>query len=98
MPVRAPLLSGRISPSAVPAGSLAKAALVGANTVYGPAPERVLSRPAALTALTRMVWSAEVDAFSTIVLLGYIGAPPTVTGAPPLAEAEPAVVEAFWLA
>jgi hypothetical protein len=32
-----------------------------------------------------------------IVLLGYMGAPPTVTG-PPLAEPEPAVVVAFWVA
>ena len=37
-------------PSTVPAGSLAKAASVGANTVRGPLPERVSTRPQAVTA------------------------------------------------
>jgi hypothetical protein len=38
------------SPSTVPAGSLAKAASVGANTVSGPLPERVSTSPHAVTA------------------------------------------------
>ncbi len=39
----------------VPAGSLANAALVGANTVNGPAPDSVSTRPAAFTAATSVV-------------------------------------------
>ncbi len=62
----------------MPAGSLAKAALVGANTVNGPGPLSVSTRPAAFTAATSVVWSLELTAFSTIVLLAYIGAPPTI--------------------
>jgi hypothetical protein len=38
------------SPSTVPAGSLAKAASLGANTVRGPLPERVSTSPHAVTA------------------------------------------------
>ena len=41
--------------AAVKAGSLAKAALVGAKTVNGPGPDSVSTRPAALTAATRVV-------------------------------------------
>ena len=37
-------------PSTVPAGSLAKAASVGAKTVKGPLPERVSASPQAVTA------------------------------------------------
>ena len=37
----------------MPAGSLAKASLVGAKTVNGPGPLRVSTRPAALTAATK---------------------------------------------
>src|SRR3954464_7828993 len=66
------------SVSTVPAGSLPKAALVGAKTVNGPAPERVSTRPAALTAATRVVWSFEFTAFWTIVLVEYMAAPPTI--------------------
>src|SRR5438309_12045346 len=72
------LFSGMTSVSTVPAGSLPKAALVGANTVKGPAPESVSTRPAALTAATSVVWSFELTAFWTIVLVGYIAAPPTI--------------------
>jgi hypothetical protein len=62
----------------VPAGSLSKAALVGAKTVNGPALDNVSTNPAALTAATRVVWSAELTAFSTIFLVLNIGAPPTI--------------------
>ena len=62
----------------MPFGSLAKAALVGANTVNGPGPYSVSTRPAAFTAATSVVWSFELTAFSTMFLLEYIGAPPTV--------------------
>src|SRR5579871_3252702 len=65
--------------STVPAGSLAKASLVGANTVNGPGPDSVSTRPAAFTAATRVVWSFELTAFWTIFFDGYIGAPPTST-------------------
>jgi hypothetical protein len=38
----------------------------------------VSTRPAALTAATSVVWSAEFIALSTIVFVGYIAAPPTI--------------------
>src|ERR1700722_20664794 len=79
MVVSCALFSGFTSVSTVPAGSLLKAALVGAKTVKGPAPLRVSTRPAALTAATRVVWSLELMAFWTMVLVGYISAPPTIT-------------------
>src|SRR5208283_2238375 len=63
--------------STVPAGNLAKASLVGANTVNGPALSRVSTSPAAFTAATSVVWSCELTAFSTMFLVGYIAAPPT---------------------
>ena len=72
------LFSGFTSISTVPAGSLAKAASVGAKTVNGPGPWRVSTRPAAFTAATSVVWSFEAAAFSTMFLLAYIGAPPTI--------------------
>src|SRR5262249_30458495 len=65
--------------STVPAGSFENAALVGANTVKGPAPSSVSTRPAAFTAATSVVWSFEFTAFWTMFFDGYIGAPPTVT-------------------
>src|SRR5689334_18880841 len=73
------LFSGFTRVSTVPLGSLPKAALVGAKTVNGPGPFNVSTSPAALTAATRVVWSFEWTAFSTMVLLGYIAAPPTMT-------------------
>jgi hypothetical protein len=60
-------------------GNLSKAAFVGAKTVKGPLLCKVSTRPAALTAATKVVWSLELTAFSTIFLDGYIGAPPTIT-------------------
>ena len=44
----------------MPSGSAAKAALVGANTVKGPSPFSVSTSPAAFTAATSVVWSAEL--------------------------------------
>src|SRR3569623_795821 len=72
------LFSGLTRFSTVPFGSVAKAALVGANTVNGPGPDKVSTSPAAFTAATRVVWSFECIAFWTIVLVGYIAAPPTI--------------------
>ena len=72
------LFSGFSRVSTVPAGSFSNAALVGAKTVNGPAPSSVSTRPAACTAATRVVWSLELTAFSTMFLVGYIGAPPTI--------------------
>jgi hypothetical protein len=46
------LFSGFNSISTVPAGNLAKAASVGANTVNGPSPFKVSKSPPALTAAT----------------------------------------------
>ena len=46
-----PRFSGRSSVCTVPAGSCSKAALVGAKTVNGPAPESVSTSPAAFTKL-----------------------------------------------
>ena len=67
------LFSGFTSVSTVPAGSLAKASLVGAKTVKGPGELSVSTRPAALTAATRVVWIGELTAFSTMVLVGIHG-------------------------
>jgi hypothetical protein len=50
----------------VPAGSLAKAALVGANTVKGPALLSVPTRSAATTAATKVLWSADPMAISAM--------------------------------
>ncbi len=79
--VSAALFSGLSRVSTVPAGSAANASLVGANTVNGPAPFSVGTSPAALTAATSVVWSLELTALSTMSLLEYIGAPPTITWA-----------------
>src|SRR5829696_9733857 len=72
------LFSGLTSVSTVPAGSLSKAALVGAKTVNGPLLCSVSTSPAAFTAATSVVWSAEFTAFSTMFFVLYIGAPPTI--------------------
>jgi hypothetical protein len=73
------LFSGLSSVSTVPAGSLAKAELVGANTVNGPLPDSVSTSPAAFTAATSVVWSFELTAFWMMFLEGYMAAPPTST-------------------
>ena len=49
------LFSGLSSDSTVPAGSLANAASVGANTVNGPAPFSVSTSPAAVSALASVL-------------------------------------------
>src|SRR3569623_350415 len=64
--------------STVPAGSLANASLVGANTVHGPGPDSVSTKPAALTAATSGGGSFELTAFWTMFLVEYIAAPPTI--------------------
>ena len=74
-------MSGWTSLSTVPLGSLSKAAFVGANTVKGPGPDRVSTRPAAFTAATSVVRVLACEAFSTIVLLAIMGAPPTIGSA-----------------
>ena len=51
----------------MPAGSLANAASVGANTVNGPLPLSVSTRPAAFTAATRVLKLPAATAVSTIV-------------------------------
>ena len=75
---RVSLFSGLTSVSTVPGGSLAKASSVGAKTVKGPGLLSVSTRPPALTAATRVLLIGELTAFSTMVLLGYMAAPPTV--------------------
>src|SRR5437016_5751539 len=72
------LFSGLSRVSTVPAGNCANASLVGAKTVNGPLLLSVSTKPAALTAAIRVVWSAEFIALKTIVLVGYIAAPPTI--------------------
>src|SRR5258708_32582496 len=72
------LFSGLSRVSTVPAGNCANASLVGAKTVNGPLLLSVSTRPAALTAATRVVWSVEFIALETIVLVGDIDAPPTI--------------------
>src|SRR6201992_472654 len=88
MLVRVALFSGFTKVSTVPFGSISNASFVGAKTVNGPGPCNVSTRPAAFTAATRVVWSFELTAFSTIFFEGYIGAPPTVT----LISANPGVI------
>lgn len=51
----------------MPAGSLANAALVGANTVKGPSAERASARPAALIAATSVEKSGLPAAMATMV-------------------------------
>ena len=48
----------------VPAGSALKAASVGAKTVNGPGPSRVLARPQVSMAISSIVWSAEFEIIS----------------------------------
>src|ERR1700743_2434879 len=79
MLVSVALFSGFTSVSTVPAGSFAKAALVGANTVNGPLPSRVSTRPAAFTAATSVVWCLEFTAFWMMCFHGYIAPPPPIT-------------------
>jgi hypothetical protein len=62
------LFSGFTKVSTVPAGSLAKASLVGAKTVKGPGPESAPARSAAVTAATSVVCTGEATAFSTMFL------------------------------
>lgn len=52
---------------------------MGANTVKGPGPFKVSTRPAAFTAATNVVRFFAFDAFSGIFIFDIIGAPPTVT-------------------
>ena len=51
---RSPVGSNK-SASTVPAGSMSKAASVGAKTVNGPAPERSSSNSAAITAASKVL-------------------------------------------
>merc|ERR1719225_2482927 len=57
-------------PSKVALGILAKALLVGANTVKGPSPARVSTRPAAFTAAKRVERSGVAMASSAMFLVG----------------------------
>src|SRR6478735_6903442 len=56
--------------STVPAGSLAKSSSVGANTVNGPSPLRVSTRPAAWRAAARVVKLPAATAVSTMSAVG----------------------------
>src|SRR3954462_7398490 len=62
------LFSGFSSDSTVPAGSLANASSVGANTVNGPAPFNVSISPAAVRALASVVNDPAATAVSTMSL------------------------------
>ena len=57
----------------------------------GPSPARVSTRPAAFTAATNVVWSAEFTVFSTMFLSANISAPPTMGFFISSAKAAPAV-------
>lgn len=59
----------------------------------GPVDLSVSTRPAAFTAATSVVWSLELTALSTMSLVGYIGAPPTMGFSIFCAEAEAAPIE-----
>ena len=58
----------------MPAGSFAKAALVGAKTVNGPGPDRVSTRPAAFTAVTSVDRSGTPTAVATMLAVGAASA------------------------
>lgn len=60
------LFSGLTSVSTVPAGSFANASSEGANTVNGPAPLRVSTSPAAVTAATSVLNEPAATAVSTM--------------------------------
>ena len=66
MSVSFALFSGLMSSSTVPAGSLAKAASVGAKTVNGPALFMVSTRPAAPSAAARVLKAPALTAVSTM--------------------------------
>ena len=55
------------SASSVPSGSASKAAFVGANTVNGPTPRSVSSKPVAMRASTKIEKSGLPAAMSTMV-------------------------------
>ena len=77
------LFSGLISSSTVPAGSLAKAASVGANTVNGPALFIVSTRPAAPSAAARVLKApapTAVSMMSAILGAAVAGAGAGATG------------------
>jgi hypothetical protein len=57
----------------VPAGRAAKASFVGAKTVKGPSPFRVSTRPAAVTAETRVLKRSSEAAMSTIDFGAVVG-------------------------
>ena len=48
----------------VPAGKLLNALSVGANTVKGPGPDNVPSKPHASIAVSKVVWSNEFEIIS----------------------------------
>ena len=60
------LFSGLSRSSRVPAGSLANAASVGANTVNGPLPFKVSTSPAACSAVARVLNDPAATAVSTM--------------------------------
>ena len=72
------LFSGFSRSATAFSGSFAKAAFVGANTVNGPGPISVSTRPAALTAETSVVRLGAFEAFSTTLFVGNISTPPTI--------------------
>ena len=60
--------------SRVPSGNASKAASVGANTVNGPSAERASTKPAAITAVSKVLWSSDPTIISTTVVVGsWIG-------------------------
>src|SRR3954471_16161356 len=66
MAVSFALFSGLSRSSSVPAGSLANAASVGANTVNGPLPFKVSTSPAAFSAAARVLNDPAATAVSTM--------------------------------
>src|SRR6187399_1302994 len=76
------LFSGLSSDSTVPAGSLAKASSVGANTVNGPAPFSVVTRSAAVSAAASVLNEPAATAVSTMSFdCADTGAAPAATTA-----------------
>ena len=66
MSVNAPEGSSK-SASTVPSGNASKASSVGANRVKGPSPDKVLTKSAAITASSNILWTSELTTISTTV-------------------------------
>ena len=91
------LFSGFSSSSSVPAGSLANASSVGANTVNGPAPLSVSTSPAACSAFASVVNEPAPTAVSTMSFSPSARATPAVATSPSTATVATIDFIAFFI-